>query len=235
MQPHLGSRLGADAHAPSRRHHLALAAVAGSGVVLLSAIVARLGADEHWQLDHDIRTALASHALPRMRATLQAAGFAGTVWWLHGEGRNEAAFAVAFAPVAAATVGQGFTSFLHQQRNPPDKSGTPDGGAVEASFPSGHTTGVTAEALSIAYILQHEGLSSAPVLAALVGWPLLVGITRVYRDRHWASDVLAGWIAGTAVAAVSALVYGGLRTRSVASASEGEGEKGMVALQAQAG
>ena len=159
---------------------------------------------------------------------------AALVWWLHNEGRNEAAFAVALAPVAAATVGQGFTSFLHQQRNPPDKSATPDGGAVEASFPSGHTTGVTAEALSIACILQHEGLSSAPVLAALVGWPLLVGITRVYRDRHWASDVLAGWIAGAAVAAVSVLVYGGLRTRSVAG-SESEGEKRMVALQAQAG
>lgn len=126
---------------------------------------------------------------------------AAFVWWLHREGRNDAAFAVAFAPVAAATLGQGFTSFLHQQRNPPDKADVPLGVAVEASFPSGHTAGVTAEALAIAYILQNEGLSSAPVLAALVGWPLLVGVSRVYRDRHWASDVLAGWIAGTAVAA----------------------------------
>ena len=91
---------------------------------------------------------------------------AALVWWLHRDGRNEAAYAVAFAPVAAAGLGQGFTSFLHQQRNPPDKADAPSGAAVEASFPSGHTTGVTAEALAIAYVLQNEGLSSAPVLAA---------------------------------------------------------------------
>ena len=160
---------------------------------------------------------------------------AALVWWLHHEGRNEAAFAVAFAPVAAASLGQGFTSFLHQQRNPPDKADAPSGTAVEASFPSGHTAGVTAEALSIAYILQNEGLSSAPILAALAGWPLLVGITRVYRDRHWASDVLAGWIAGTAVAAASALLYAGLRTHAAsASVSEGEGQHRVVAFQPQA-
>ena len=161
---------------------------------------------------------------------------AALVWWLHRKGRTEAAYAVAFAPVAAAGLGQGFTSFLHQQRDPPDKADAPPGGKVEASFPSGHTAGVTAEALAIAYILQNEGLSSAPVLASLVGWPLLVGITRVYRDRHWASDVLAGWLAGTAVAAASALLYAGLRTHAAgpATASEGEGENRMVALQPQA-
>jgi len=161
---------------------------------------------------------------------------AALVWWLHREGRTEAAYAVAFAPVAAASLGQGFTSFLQQQRNPPDKADAPTGETVEASFPSGHTAGVTAEALSIAYILQNEGLSSAPVLAALIGWPLLVGVTRVYRDRHWASDVLAGWIAGTAVAAAAALLYAGLRTHAAgpAPASEGEGNNRMVALQPQA-
>lgn len=161
---------------------------------------------------------------------------AALVWWLHREGRKAAAYAVAFAPVAAATLGQGFTSFLHQQRNPPDKAEAPTGAAVEASFPSGHTAGVTAEALAIGYILQNEGLSSPTVLAALVGWPLLVGVTRVYRDRHWASDVLAGWLAGTAVAAAAALLYAGLRTHAAgpAPASEGEGENRMVALQPQA-
>lgn len=101
-------------------------------------------------------------------------------------------------PVAAASLGQGFNSFLLQQRNPSDKADAPTGETVD--------------------------------------WPLLLGFTRVYRDRHWASDVLAGWIAGTAVAAASALLYAGLRTHAAgpAPASEGEGNNRMVALQPQA-
>ena len=133
-------------------------------------------------------------------------GTAALIWWLHREGRSSAALAVAFTPIAAATVGQSFTSFF-AQRNPPDHPGAGNSEEAEATFPSGHTTGVTAEALAIGYILSREKLASPSVLAALLAWPFVVGVTRLYRDRHWLSDVLAGWLAGTAVAAVSALVY----------------------------
>ena len=54
----------------------------------------------------------------------------------------------------------------------------------------------------------------APINPFVAAWPLVVGITRLYRDRHWASDVLAGWVAGTAVAATSALLYESLKARS---------------------
>src|SRR3954471_24259261 len=64
---------------PSRRHHLALAAIAGGGVALLAAMVARLGIDEHWPIDHSVRAMLASHGNPRLRATLKVTGTAGTV------------------------------------------------------------------------------------------------------------------------------------------------------------
>ena len=97
--------------------------------------------------------------------------------------------------------------------NPPDHPDTGNGERAEATFPSGHTTGVTAEALAIAYILSREKLASPAVLAALLAWPFVVGVTRLYRDRHWLSDVLAGWVAGTAVATVSVLVYQGLTRR----------------------
>jgi membrane-associated phospholipid phosphatase len=45
------------------------------------------------------------------------------------------------------------------------------------------------------------------MLGLLLLWPVLVGVSRVYRDRHWISDILGGWVAGTGVAAVAALLY----------------------------
>lgn len=131
---------------------------------------------------------------------------AGLVAWLHHNDRTEAALAIGFAPVAAATLGETFTIFF-PQRNPPDKANHSGSHVPEASFPSGHTAGVTAEALAIGYILNRERLISPTVLALVLGWPVLVGITRLYRDRHWTSDILAGWVAGIAVASVSALLY----------------------------
>ena len=235
------------AYSPSARQNIGATVVLLAASCMLSLVVQKYRRGETQATDDVVRDVVQPARNPALDLAARpvtvlslpivvVSATAALVWWLHHEGRYEAAYAVAFAPVAAASLGQGFTSFLKQQRNPPDKAGAPTGETVEASFPSGHTAGVTAEALSIAYILQNEGLSSAPVLAALIGWPLLVGVTRVYRDRHWASDVLAGWIGGTAVAAASALLYAGLRTHAAgpAPASEGQRKDRMVALQPQA-
>jgi membrane-associated phospholipid phosphatase len=125
---------------------------------------------------------------------------------LRREGRNGAALAISLAPVIGATAGQSCTTFL-PQRNPPDAQDSPNGEVTEPSFPSGHTTGITAEALVVAYVLASEELASPMMVAALVAWPVLGGLTRVYRDRHWISDIIAGWAAGVAIASAVALVY----------------------------
>ena len=205
---------------------------ASTAVLLVAAaifgmIARKVGRGESERLDQEVHEAVAAHQCSALDVVakpvtlssipiLVVGATAALVWSLHRRGRDEAAIAIAFAPVAAAALGQSFTMFF-EQRNPPDTPAPPGTEATEGSFPSGHTTGVTAEALSIAYILQREGLASPPVLAGLLGWPLLVGVTRIYRDRHWISDVLAGWIAGTAVAAVSALLYGALVARAPSS------------------
>lgn len=130
-------------------------------------------------------------------------GMALVVWWMARAGRRGAAISLGTAPLLAMTAGFA-CSMLLEQRNPPDAASDAGGAGdrvKEPSFPSGHTTGVTAEALSIAYVLRREGLASPAALAALLGWPVLVGVTRMYRDRHWASDVLGSWALGTAIAA----------------------------------
>jgi membrane-associated phospholipid phosphatase len=78
---------------------------------------------------------------------------------------------------------------------------------VEASFPSGHVTGLVAETLTTGYVLSREELLSPRMAALLVVWPIIVAATRVYRDRHWASDAAGGLFAGTAVAAVTTMLY----------------------------
>jgi undecaprenyl-diphosphatase len=68
------------------------------------------------------------------------------------------------------------------------------------SYPSGHTTGATALALTTASVLRRQQLIS-PVAAALIGIgaPALMGTYRVLADDHWATDVAGGWMLGGAI------------------------------------
>ena len=189
--------------------------------MLLSAIVARLGADEHWQLDHDIRTALASHGLPWMRTTLKAAGSAGTVWVYlpatiaamalvarrHGHSRR-------VIPLAGSTTAAAIASLLlkHLVRRPRPRAAS---GVFnpKPSFPSGHSTRASAAALAIAYVLVRERMAprelAIPIAVAIAG---AVGISRAYADAHWTTDVLGGWALGGVSAAVSAMWYERIRS-----------------------
>jgi undecaprenyl-diphosphatase len=69
------------------------------------------------------------------------------------------------------------------------------------SYPSGHTTGTTALAVTMAEVLRRQGVISARHAAALaIGAPALMGAYRVIADDHWATDVIGGWMLGGAIA-----------------------------------
>jgi membrane-associated phospholipid phosphatase len=71
----------------------------------------------------------------------------------------------------------------------------------ESTFPSGHTTGVTAFAIVAARVLRDERMLTARQAALLgVGLPIVTGLNRVYVREHWLTDVLAGWCLGGSVA-----------------------------------
>ena len=73
------------------------------------------------------------------------------------------------------------------------------------SFPSGHSMLAATTYLTIAAILvqlQPRRRLKAFVLAVAVVATLSVGASRVYLGVHWPSDVLAGWAAGAAWAAL---------------------------------
>ena len=93
---------------------------------------------------------------------------------------------------------------IHRPR-PPRPPGR--GSKRESTFPSGHTTGLTALAIVVAEVLAREGLLTRRQARALgIGLPLAIGANRVYVREHWLTDVLAGWSLGAGVAAGSMAV-----------------------------
>lgn len=75
------------------------------------------------------------------------------------------------------------------------------GPKIESTFPSGHTTGVTALAVAAAAILRDEQILTGGAAAALgLGWPLMTAANRVYVREHWFTDVLGGLALGLSAA-----------------------------------
>ncbi len=78
----------------------------------------------------------------------------------------------------------------------------------DSSFPSGHSMSACAVPTIVAYVLARERLISPSTGVALATIPALgVGVTRLYLRKHWATDVLAGWAAGLALASGAAAWY----------------------------
>ena len=89
--------------------------------------------------------------------------------------------------------------FVSSDTNPHDfKFGGGFGNADRQSFPSGHTTTAFAAASAVTSEMRrldpHSVYYVAPVL---YGGAALVGLSRMYHNKHWASDVVLGAAVGT--------------------------------------
>ena len=118
--------------------------------------------------------------------------------------RRRGVVACLLAPLLSVPVYTGIRRFYPHAR-PPSVAGLAEG---TSSIPSAHTTASTAVYCTLAYVLWREGLLPAPVsLAVAIVMPLLIGVSRVYLDVHWATDVMGGWIAGILIAVVARIAY----------------------------
>lgn len=84
--------------------------------------------------------------------------------------------------------------------------------AAGFSFPSGHTTGSAAAALTAIALVWP--LLRGPRRTFAVGaaglWAVAVGVSRVALVVHWPTDVLGGWLLAVTVAALALPMRGGL-------------------------
>lgn len=119
-------------------------------------------------------------------------------------GRGRATVGVAAAPWLAWAGYAGIRSVLPRER-PPGIAGFHESAS---SFPSAHATTSAAVCCTIAYVLWREHLVPPPLaLAIAIVPPLCIGLSRLYIDVHWSTDVVGGWCVGIIVATISSAIY----------------------------
>ena len=114
-----------------------------------------------------------------------------------------AAIPIASASAAAASLAWLLERVIRQRTPPPGRHSP-----TEPSFPSGHALQTGAVAWAAAYVLAREGLASpARAIPVALIVPGVSGLAKLWLDRHWFTDVLAGYLLGGAIAASSAAAY----------------------------
>lgn len=107
---------------------------------------------------------------------------------------------IAASSLASWLVVRALREIVHRPRPPRPRGRGPKS---ESTFPSGHTTELTALAIVAAHVLEREQILTRRGAQALrVGLPVLIGVDRVYVREHWFTDVLGGWALGAAVGLV---------------------------------
>lgn len=130
--------------------------------------------------------------------------------WLWRRARRHLAAAFITAPAIAVGIGDAVKYTYHRVR----PAGALQMHITTYAFPSGHSTGSAAVLVTLAYVLAREGvLRRRDALLIGMAGPLLIGVSRIYLDVHWATDVLAGWALGLTVACMSAAFYENARRK----------------------
>ena len=152
-----------------------------------------------WIVAHHTQTGLA------IAAFVSKIGSVGPMRWVgmlaavffFARGRGRATLSVAAAPWLALGAYAGIRRLAPRDR-PPGAAGYHESAS---SFPSAHATTSAAVCCTLAYILWRERMvSGRAAIAIAVVPPLCIGLSRLYLDVHWTTDVLGGWFAGGIVA-----------------------------------
>lgn len=214
---------------------VALAAVSGAAAasfaVLASAVARRDTAD----VDEEVRKHAAMPAQHPARRAAEAIAPLGK-WWAYlpaalavsiyvlaapgtqkrraRSSRKAGAGAMLLAGTTAAALGPVFDRWLPQPPAPPGHRSP-----RKPVFPSGHTIGPSAVSLTAAHVLVREGLARSEIAAPVALMvPLVTASSKLLAQKHWASDVLGGYLGGAAVAAACLSAYEAARASGDAAA-----------------
>ncbi|RLJ68205.1 phosphatase PAP2 family protein [Sulfurisoma sediminicola] len=163
---------------------------------------------------------LATQRTPLLDGFFAAVTWAGSLWliapaslalawlaWRHGQ--RTAALLLGLGPLAASLASWALK--LACDRTRPDTFPPLIPLPADASFPSGHTVQATAFALTLLLALHASGREVTVAMAAVaLGYVALIGLSRLYLQVHYPSDVVAGMVVGVVgvvgVLAVHALI-----------------------------
>jgi membrane-associated phospholipid phosphatase len=150
------------------------------------------------------------------------------IWFYRRHGHRKAGIVVA-APAVGGLV-SGTVKQLYARQRPP-------GGLLlnerTYSFPSGHSLTAAAVMVTLCYVMAREKMISWPVAIVIGGVvPLLVGLSRLYLDVHWTTDVVGGWTAGLFIAALAAAMYEYLRRSAPTPGEDAAAERAAGELKA---
>jgi membrane-associated phospholipid phosphatase len=166
---------------------------------------------EPGRFDRGVRDALvwrdtkgAGDASDKLKLAVPLGSLAAVAWLGGREGGSREAVEDVVAVAAAFAVTASFTGVVKhgsgRLRPAAWAAGGPSGEGDLHSFFSGHTSSTFAAAAAAAQVARVRGRSCWPWIAA-VGFAAsaATGYLRVAADQHWATDVLAGAAAGTAI------------------------------------
>jgi membrane-associated phospholipid phosphatase len=129
----------------------------------------------------------------------------GLAWWWHSWTPIALMAVAAAGSVAMTEAGKD----LAGRARPPQSLAVPPY-ETTPSFPSGHTLNSTVIAILLAYVvLLHvrSRLAKLVTVTLLALYALAMGMSRVFLGHHWFTDVVAGFVAGTAWAIVVILAH----------------------------
>jgi undecaprenyl-diphosphatase len=183
------------------------AALAGLGTVVLR------GATRPF--DATIRRQFPRYRRSRTKRSTETLGPIGKTWlhltvtggvagYLLLRGRGlDSAMTVILSSIASYGASGAAEKFLPRRQAPWGRLSV-----TEPSFPSGHALRAATVTLVTAYVLVRESVGQSKVaLPVAVGIPALTALHALYLDRHWASDIIGGWLGGIAIAGACAYGY----------------------------
>jgi undecaprenyl-diphosphatase len=145
----------------------------------------------------------ATHRTPVLDAVFFTVTWLGSLWLLLPLAlaliaglavRDRVAIAASIAAAFGGAVAMSYAAKLWVGRERPPALNSLVSMPADASFPSGHAMQITAFALAVAWMLAPPSQRGFWLTVALVPI-LLVGISRVYLQVHFPSDVVAGTLA----------------------------------------
>lgn len=115
----------------------------------------------------------------------------------------DSAVTVMTSALAASAVSDAFEKFLPRRHAPWGRFEF-----TEPSFPSGHALRASTVSLVTAYVLVRENVGNREIhVPVALSVPLSTALHALYFDRHWATDIIGGWLGAAALGSACAAGY----------------------------